>query len=165
MYYTYIHYYILLIQLCFRIEELNKLLHVCFDRLNSWKESFWIVYQISCRQDCALLNKNLIKRLFICIQTNEDIIDIKCLVAILRTIGNIVAKDNSIDSANEFMDGLKNNGPFIRNILIKNRLINLNDECAWVLGNVFNALQINKLHKNNCVTADDLNEICNYFFV
>ncbi|XP_025416317.1 uncharacterized protein LOC112687677 isoform X2 [Sipha flava] len=146
------------------IEELNKLLLVCFERLNFWKESFWIVYQISCRHDCDLLNANLIKQLFFSVQ-DEDIIDIKCLVAILRTIGNIVAKDNSSYSANEIIIGLKNSGPFIRNILIKNRQINLNDECAWVLGNVFNVLQITELHNNNYITAEDFNEICNYLFV
>lgn len=123
------------------------------------------MYQISCRQDCALLDTNLIKRLFFSIHKDEDIIDIKCIVAILRTIGNIIAKDNSSLSANEFILGLKSNGPFIKNILIKNRQINLNDECAWVLGNVLNALQITELHKNNSVTVDDLNEICNYLFV
>lgn len=123
------------------------------------------MYQISCCHDCALLDTNLIKRLFFSVQIDEDIIDIKCLVAILRTIGNIIAKDNSSYSANEFIIGLKNNGPFIRNILIKNRQINLNDECAWVLGNVFNVLQITELCNNNYITPDDFNEICSYLFV
>jgi len=148
-----------------RAGELNELLHVCFERLNSWKESFWIVYQISCRQDCALLDEHLIKRLFYCIHTDKDIIDIKCLVAVLRTFGNIIAMDTNDRSANEFIVGLQNEGSVIRNILLQNRQINLNNECAWLLGNVFNVLKINGLSENDCSYIKKFDEICNYLFV
>jgi len=124
------------------------------------------VYQISCRKDCALMDENLIKHLFYCIQTDEDFIDMKCLVPILRTFGNIIAMDNSGSSANELIIGLRNHGSAIRNILLKNRHLNLNDECAWLLGNVFNKLQITDVNKiSYFVSADDFDEICNYLFI
>lgn len=133
--------------------------------MNLWKESFWIVYQISCRQDCALLDTNLIKRLFYCIQTNEDFIDLKCLVPILRTFGNVIAIDSSGYSANEFIIGLQNEGFTIRNILLKNRQLNLNDECAWLLGNLFNVLKITDITENSLINTEHFEKICNYFFV
>lgn len=132
--------------------------------MDSWKESFWIVYQISCHQDCALLDENIIKRLFNCIHTDEDIIDIKCLVSILRTFGNVIAMHNNHCTANEFIIGLQKEGSIIRNILIKNRQINLNDECAWLLGNVFKVLKINDLN-DSCLITENFDEICNYLFV
>lgn len=148
-----------------RIEELNKLMYVCFERLTSWKESFWIVYQISCRQDCALLDENLIKRLFFCIHSDEDILDVKYLVPILRTFGNIIAMDSSGYFANEFIIGLRNEGSVIRNILIKHRWVNLNDECAWLLGNVFNVLKMTGLHENSNLVQENFDEICDYLLI
>lgn len=132
--------------------------------MNSWKESYWVIYQISCRQDCALLDENLIKHLFDCIHTNEDIIDIKCLVSILRTFGNVIGMNKNDYSANEFIIGLQKEGSIIKNILINNRQINLNNECAWLLGNVFNVLKINNL-KDSCLVTENFDEICNYLFV
>lgn len=145
-----------------RINELNKLLYVCFERLHLWKESFWIVYQISCRQDCDVLNETTIKRLFSYIHTDEDIIDIKSLVPILRIFGNIVAKDHSGRSAIEFITGLQNDGPVIKTILIKNRQINLNDECAWLLGNV---LKVTELNNNISLVTEHFDEFCNYLLI
>lgn len=152
------------IHIFIRTEELQKLLHICFERLNSWKESFWIVYQISCREDCTLIDENVVKRLFSYIHTDEDV-DIKCLVAILRTLSNIIALDNSGYSANEFIFGLRNEGFIIRNILIRNRQVNLNDECAWLLGNVFNVLKITEFSDNCYFTLENFVEICNYLIV
>lgn len=149
----------------FRIEDLKNLLNICVERSNLWKESFWIIYQISSRQDCALLNENLIKHLFRCLSADEDIVDIKCLVPILRTFGNVIAVDNGGYSANEFIIGLKTEGSAIKNILVKNRHVNLNDECAWLLGNVLKVLNITNLNENGSLSAENLNEICNYFFV
>ncbi|VVC33072.1 Armadillo-type fold,Armadillo-like helical [Cinara cedri] len=146
-------------------EELNELLHICLERLNSWNESFWIVYQISCRQDCAMLDQNLIKRLFLCIHTDEDMLDIKCIVSIIRTFGNIIAMDNSGNSANEFIIGLHNEGSVIRNILIKNRHINLNNECAWLLGNVYNVLKFTENEINSSSATNNFSDICNYLIV
>lgn len=149
-----------------RVEEINKLLNVCFERLNSWKESIWIIYQISCCQVCTLLDENTIKRLFDYIQTDEDIIDMKCIVPILRTFSNIIATSTNGSSANEFIIGLRKHGYIFKNILIKNRHINLNDECAWLLGNVFNMLQITDVSKINClVSSGNFDEICNYLFI
>lgn len=150
-----------------RVEELNRLLHICFERINSWKESFWIVYQISCRQDCTktLIDKHYIKCLFSYIHENEDIIDIKCLVAILRTFGNIIAVDNSGYSANEFIFGLQNEKYILRNILIRNKQVNLNDECAWLLGNVLNVLQITEFNDGCSLTPENFDEMCKYLFV
>lgn len=148
-----------------RTEELNRLLNICFERLNSWKESFWIIYQISCRQDCVVLEKHHLKRLFHSIHTDEDFIDIKCLVPILRTFGNIISMDSSGCAANEFITGLQNYGVVIRHILINNRHVNLNDECAWLLGNVFNVLKITNLNENGSFIVDNFKEICNYFFI
>lgn len=133
--------------------------------MNSWKESYWIVYQISCRRDCALLDENLIKRLFYCIHIDEDIIDIKCLVSILRTFGNVIAMNNNDYLANEFIIGLRKEGSIIKNILIKNRQINLNNECAWLLGNILNVLKINDLNDKSCLVTANFDEICSYLFV
>lgn len=133
--------------------------------MDSWKESFWIVYQISCRQDCAFLDERLIKHLFYCIHTDENSIGIKYLVPILRTLGNTIAMDSSGCLANEFIVGLRNEGTVIRNILLQNRQINLNYECAWLLGNVLNVLKINDLNKNDCLTVQNFNEICDCLFV
>jgi len=146
-----------------KVQELNTLLHICCERLNSWKESFWIVYQISCRQDCALLDTNLIKRLFHCLHQNEDIIDVKCLVSILRTFGNIISMDSSGYSANEFIIGLESEGSIIKTILIRNRQINLTDECAWLLGNVLNVLKVTDLNAYTCLVLNKFNNFCDYF--
>jgi len=86
-------------------------------------------------------------------------------VPILRTFSNIIAVDNNGCSANEFIAGLRSEGPVIRNILLQNKQINLNNECAWLLGNVFNILKNNDLEKNNCSIIENFDEICNYFFV
>lgn len=86
----------------------------------------------------------------------------KCLVPILRTCGNIVAIDHSIRSAKEFITGLQNEGYIIRNILIKNRHINMNDECAWLLGNVLKVIELNE---NMCLVTDHFDEFCNYLFI
>lgn len=147
-----------------RSDDLIKLVDVCFKRLNTWKESFWILYQISCCQHHALHSK-YISSFFDCMHTDKDIIDIKCLVPILRTCGNIIASDHTCKSANEFIAGLQREGSFVRNILIKNRHINLNDECAWLLGNVFNALKITDLNANGCLSTETFDEICDYLLV
>lgn len=144
--------------------ELTKLLYVCFEHIHLWKESLWIVYQISCRQDCDILDKTIIKRLFSYIH-KEKIIDIKSLVSILRTFGNIVAKDQSGCSAIEFITGLQNDGSVIKNILIQNKQINLNDECAWLLGNVFNVLKVTEHNENINLVIEHFDEFCNYLFI
>lgn len=149
----------------YRVKELEELINGCFERMDSWKESFWIIYQVSCRQDCTLLDDNIIKRLFQCIHTNEDFIDIKCMVPILRTFGNIIAMDISGYSANEFVTELQQEGTIIRNILMTNRQVNVNDECAWLLGNVFIALKITEINENSSLSIEDFNKICNYFLV
>lgn len=155
-----------LITFFYRIEDLNELLNVCFERLNSWKESYWIIYQLSCREECSLQNKNVIKRLFHCISTDEEFLDIKCIVPALRTFGNIIAIDSSDYSTNELIIGLKKDGIIIKNILIKNRQVNLNNECAWLLGNVLNVLKITEFKKDTClVSKEDLNEIFNYLII
>lgn len=153
-----------LLYFCFRVEELNRLLNVCFERQNSWKESFWIVYQISCRQDCAFLDQHIIKHLFYCINKDEDFIDLKCLVPILRTCSNIIAMDNSGCSAYEFLTGLQKKGTIINNILIKNRHVNLNNECAWLLGNLFNVLKVNNLNDSRFLSIN-LEVICDYLLI
>lgn len=91
--------------------------------------------------------------------------DIKCVVAILRTLSNIIAVDYSGYSANEFILWLINEGYIIRNILMKNRKINLNDECAWLLGNVCNVLKITEFRDDCCLTTENFEEIYNYLFV
>jgi len=93
---------------------------------------------------------------------NEDIIDITCLVPILRTFSNIIAQDSTGHSAYVFLYALlREEGIIIRNILINNRDINLNDECAWLLGNAFNALNINELNGNDHLTqTKTFDEIC-----
>jgi len=98
---------------------------------------------------------------------NEDIIDITCLVPILRTFSNIIAVDDTGHSAYVFLYALlREEGSIIRNILINNRDINLNDECAWLLGNAFNALSITELNGNDRLTqAETFDEICNYLLV
>lgn len=112
-----------------------------------------------------MLSENLIKHLFLCLSTDEVIIDIKCLVPILRTFSNIIAVDNKGNSAKEFIIGLQTEGSTIKNILVKNQHVNLNDECAWLLGNVFKVLKITDPNENGSLSTENLNEICNYFFV
>lgn len=112
-----------------------------------------------------MLDKNLIKRLFQCIHTDEDILDIKCIVSILRTFGNVIAMDTSGNSANEFIIRIQNERSVIRNILIKNRQVNLNNECAWLLGNVYNVLKCTENENNSSSIINNYNEICNYLFV
>uniref|UniRef100_A0A2S2P563 IBB domain-containing protein n=1 Tax=Schizaphis graminum TaxID=13262 RepID=A0A2S2P563_SCHGA len=142
------------------IDDLNKLLHVCYKRLSTWKDSFWIVYQISCCQDSALKDSKCIDHLLDAL--HEDIIDITCLVPILRTISNIIAKDSTNLSAITFLIGLKTEeGSIIRNILINNRNINLNDECAWLLGNAFKAVGLNEQN----LTDRTFNKVCNYLLI
>jgi len=147
--------------------DLHVLYHVCLDRMDTWKETFWIVYQISCRQvcTCRCRNEHLVKRLFSSIHTDDNSIGIKHLVPILRTFGNTVAMDSSGCSAKDFIVGLRNEGSVIKNILLQNRHINLNEECAWLLGNVLNVLKINDLNNNDCLTAQQFDEICNCLFV
>lgn len=148
-----------------RIEDLNKLLHVCYERLNTWKESFWIVYQISCCPKIELDNSECMRRLLSTL--NEDIIDITCLVPILRTFSNIIALDSTGHSAYVFLYALlQEEGSIIRNILINNRDINLNDECAWLLGNAFNALSIYELNGNDHLThTETFDKICDNLLV
>jgi len=97
----------------------------------------------------------------------EDIIDITCLVPILRTFSNIIAHDSTGHSAYVFLYALlREKGSIIRNILINNRDINLNDECAWLLGNAFNALNINALNGNDHLThTETFDKICDCFLV
>jgi hypothetical protein len=143
-----------------RIDDLNKLLHVCYKRLSTWKDSFWIVYLISCCQDPALKDSKCIDRLLDAL--HEDIIDITCLVPILRTFSNIIAKDSTNSSALTFLIGLKTEeGSIIRNILINNRNINLNEECAWLLGNAFKAVGLNELN----LTDRTFDKVCNYLLI
>lgn len=111
-----------------------------------------------------MLDKNVIKRLFLCIQNDEYILDIKCIVSILRTFGNIIAMDTSGNSAEEFIIGLQDKGLVIRNILIQNRHVNLNNECAWLLGNVCNVLKFT-VNENSSLVLNNFNDICNYLFV
>jgi len=98
---------------------------------------------------------------------SEDFIDITCLVPILRTFGNIIAKDWSDNSANVFIYTIQNKkGSIIRNILINNRDINLNDECAWLLGNAFKAIHFTELSGNNhSKKAELFDKICDYFLL
>ncbi|CAI6368538.1 unnamed protein product [Macrosiphum euphorbiae] len=148
-----------------KIDDLHKLLLACYERLNTWKESFWIVYQISCCQQIELHNSECMERLLNTL--NEDIIDITCLVPILRTFSNIIAHDSTGHSAYKFLYALlREKGSIIRNILINNRNINLNDECAWLLGNAFNALNIRELNGNDHLThTETFDEICDYLLV
>ncbi|XP_025195334.1 uncharacterized protein LOC112594642 [Melanaphis sacchari] len=142
------------------IDDLNKLLYVCYKRLTTWKFSFWIVYQISCRQDTDLINSQCMRRLFHAL--TEDIIDIECLVPILRTFGNIIAKDSTNRSVSLFLVGLLHEqGLIIRDILINNREIDLRDECAWLLGNTLNSLKANKILLAN---TEKFDELCSYLF-
>lgn len=145
--------------------DLNKLLLACFERLTTWKESFWIVYQISCCQDIGSHDSECMDRLLSALR--EDIIDTTCLVPILRTFSNIIAKDFTNSLANVFIYGLQHEEGFIiRNILINNRDLNLNDECAWLLGNVFKSLNITELNENgHSMNTETFNEICNYFLI
>jgi len=98
---------------------------------------------------------------------NEDIVDITCLVPILRTFGNIIAHDYTGHSAYVFLYALlREEGSIIRNILINNRDINLNYECAWLLGNAFKALNITELNGNDHLTqTETFDEICNYLLI
>jgi len=97
---------------------------------------------------------------------NEDI-DITCLVPILRTFSNIIANDSTGHSASAFLYSLLyEKGLIIRNILINNRDINLNDECAWLLGNAFNELNIDELNGNFHLTrTKNFDKICEYLLV
>ncbi|XP_050436355.1 uncharacterized protein LOC126843087 [Adelges cooleyi] len=148
-----------------KIEILNDLLQTCLERSKTWKESFWIIYQISCRQDFALHDDHLMRHLLNSIHSDDELVDIKFLIPILRTFGNIIALDQSNNSANTFLFALKSQGPIIRHILIQNKSINLSNECAWLLGNVFNSLHINNFNDNNVINADYFEEVCSYFFV
>lgn len=103
------------------------------------------------------------KNLFNHINTDVEEIDFKCLVAILRTLSNVIAIDNTGHSANEFIFWLRNKGNYIRYNLIRNANYNLNDECAWLLGNVFNVLKITE--NNCCFTTEDVDLIFHYLFI
>jgi len=98
---------------------------------------------------------------------NEDIIDITCLVPILRTFSNIIVLDNTGHSALVLLYALlREKGSIIRNLLINNRDINLNYECAWLLGNAFNALKITELNgKDHLTQTETFDEICSYLLV
>ncbi|XP_015373893.1 PREDICTED: uncharacterized protein LOC107168868 [Diuraphis noxia] len=148
-----------------QIEDLNKLLLACYERLNTWKESFWIVYQISCYRGMILHHSECMEHLLNAL--NEDIIDITCLVPILRTFSNIIALDSTGHSALVLLYALlREKGFNIRNILINNRDINLNYECAWLLGNAFNALKITELNGYDHLTqTETFDEICSYLLV
>lgn len=135
-------------------------MHICVKLSDTWKESFWIIYQISCHENLNFFNEDLIKHLFDSIHSEENI-DIVCLVPILRTLGNIVQAVRS-DLKKKILVELKTKGPSIRNILLKNKQINLNKECAWLLGNVLNSLNISSLSN---VYILDFKEMCSYFFI
>lgn len=143
------------------IDDLNKLLHVCYKRLNTWRESFWIVYQISCFQDSGLKDSDCIYHLLDAL--TADIIDITCLVPILRTFGNIITKDSTDNSAHKFLNRLQHGeGSIIRDILINNSDYDLSDECAWLLGNAFKAIRMSEILGKKIKAFE---EICGYFLV
>ncbi|XP_050537144.1 uncharacterized protein LOC126903168 [Daktulosphaira vitifoliae] len=143
-----------------KIEPLVELLHLCVKLSDTWKESFWIIYQISCLENSKLFYEDLMKHLFNLIHS-DICTDIVCLVPILRTLGNIVQALSS-DLRKNFLVELKSKGPSIQNILLKNKQIDLSKECAWLLGNVLNSLNVNSI---NNVIIFDFEEICSYLFV
>lgn len=119
------------------------------------------MYQISCCQDSGLKDSDCINYLLDAL--NEDIIDITCLVPILRTFGNIIAKDSTDNSAHKFLHRLQHGeGSTIRDILINNSGYDLSDECAWLLGNAFKAIRMNETIMKNTKVFE---KVCGYFLV
>jgi len=119
------------------------------------------VYQISCFQDSGLKDSDCIYNLLDAL--TEDIIDITCLVPILRTFGNIIAKDSTDNSAHKFLHRLPHGeGSIIRDILINNSNYDLSDESAWLLGNAFNAIKMSEI---NTKKTKAFEKICGYFLL
>jgi len=119
------------------------------------------VYQISCFQDSGLKDSDCIYYLLDAL--TEDIIDITCLVPMLRTFGNIIAKDSTDNSAHQFLHRLRyEEGSIIRDILINNSDYDLSEECAWLLGNAFKAIRMSEIITKKTKAFE---KICGYFLV